>query len=124
MSEQQAIQMQEEASKMIESIESQKLDQAHTISFVYALFVIVGISMVFENFVRSYREEKRKKKEAGEQVGEVRKKLLITYGIHILLIALMWLICSLLLNITSPYIWFLTAVTVYIVEIGPLFTIH
>ena len=124
MSEEQAAQMQEEANKIIESIESQKLDQSHSISFVYSLFIIVGISMIFENFVRSYKEEKRKKKELGEPLGDIRKKLLIVYGIHILVISLMWLICGLLLKITSPYIWFLTIVTVYIVEIGPMFTLH
>ncbi len=68
MSEQQAIQMQEEANRIVESIESQRLDKPHSISFVYALFVVVGISMVFENFVRGYKEQKRKKKEAGEPV--------------------------------------------------------
>lgn len=120
----QLIQMQEEANRIVESIESQKLDANSATAFIYTLFIIVGISMIFENFVRSYREQKREKKNKEEPIKELRIKLLITYVIHLAFIIVLWLVCQNLIKLTSPYIWFLTAVTLYMVEIGPLFTIH
>lgn len=122
--ENELIQMQEETNRIIESIESQKLEGSAINSFIYAIFIVVGISMIFEFFVRGYREEIRKKKEEGESAKEIRIKLLITYGIHILAVVIMWLICAFALKLTGIYIWFLGAITVYIVEISPLFTIH
>lgn len=124
MSEIQAIQMQQETNKIISDIESQKLDSSGTAVFIYALFAIVAISMVFENFVRNYRKLKHDKKKEGEPVTEYRKKLLITYGIHIVVIILFYIICRFLLKLTTPYIGFLIAITVYIVEISPLFAVY
>ena len=123
-SQNELIQMQEETNRIVESIESQRLDAQSTASFIYALFAVVAISMIFENFVRGYREEKRNKKQAGESVKDIRVKLLATYGIHIVVIIILWAVCKFLLNLTIPYIGFLIAITVYIVEIGPLFAIH
>ena len=124
MSEIQTIQMQQETNKIISDIESQKLDSSGTAAFIYALFAIVAISMAFENFVRNYRKQKHDKKKAGEPIGEYRKKLLIAYGIHIVVVLLFWVICKFALKLTTPYIGFLIALTVYIVEISPLFAIY
>lgn len=124
MSEQQAIMMQEETNRIVQDIESQKLDNDGTMAFIYALFVIVAISMVFESFVRSYRRQKHDKKKAGEPVKECRKKLLITYLIHIVVVLLFGVICNFLLKLTPPFTGFLIAVSIYIVEIAPLFAIY
>ena len=123
-SEAQLLEMQEETNKIVESLESQKLEGSVAASFIYALFVIVAISMIFEYFVKKYRKEKRDKKKAGEPLREIRGKLLITYGVHIFVLLITWIICSDVLQITDVYSGFLIVVAVYIVEIAPLFTIH
>lgn len=123
-SEKQLIQMQEETNRIIESIESQKLDPKTTNSFIYAMLAIVAISMIFEFFVRGYKDEIRNKKEQKESTKKIRIKLWITYGIHVLFTIIACLICRYALNITGIYVWFLAIVTIYIVEIAPLFTIH
>lgn len=123
-SEEQLIEMQEETNRIVESIESQKLKGNEASSFVYALFVIVAISMIFEYFVKKYREEKRNKKKAGESLREVRGKLLITYGIHLFTLLITWIVCYNVLGIPNVYTGFLVAIAVYIVEIAPLFTLH
>ena len=123
-SEEKLIEMQEETNKLVESIESQKLDENAVQSFIYTLFIIVAISMIFEYFVKKYREEKRKKKKAGEPLKETRGKLLIIYGVHILTLLLTWIICEDVLKFTNIYTVVLIAIPVYIVEIAPLFVWH
>ena len=114
------IQMQEE---IIESIQSQKLDGPGAERFIYSLFIVCGISMIFENFIKSYRAKKKEKKRAGESTKELTKKIFIVYLIHLLFIALTCLICAYLVKITGPYIWTLCLISVSMVEIAPLFTI-
>lgn len=118
------IQMQEETNRIIESIESQRLDTNATGTFIYCLFIIVAVSMIFEYFVRAFKEDIRNKKQEGKSPNDIRVKLLITYGIHIASIIILWIVSLNLLNFTSIYTWFLVIITVYIVEIAPLFTIH
>lgn len=122
-SENQLLQMQEEANEIIGEIESQKLEESAVNTFVYLIFIVVAVSMVFEFFVRGYKNEIKRRKENEESTKEVRIKLLITYCIHIVAIAILWLINNYLLNITGIYGWFLIAITIYIVEIAPLFAI-
>lgn len=123
-SENELLQMQEEANEIIEEIESQKLEESAVNTFVYLIFIVVAVSMLFEFFVRGYREELKRIKENGEPTKEIRIKLLIIYCIHIVAIVILWLINNYLLNITGIYAWFLIAITLYIVEIAPLFTIR
>ena len=54
----------------------------------------------------------------------LNKKLFITYIVHVVAIILFWIISRYLLKLTSPYIWLLIIITVYIVEVAPIFTIH
>lgn len=122
--ESELIQMQEETNKIIESIEAQKLDEGAINAFIYAIFIVVAISMILEIFVRSYKEQIRNKKDANEPVKNIRIKLLIIYGIHIAALIILWLVCTYALKFTGIYTWFLIAITVYIVEIAPLFTIR
>ncbi len=124
MSESQAIQMQEEANKIMSEIESQKLDSNGVASFIYSFFIIIAISMIFEGFVRSYKESKWKKKKNEEPTEEFTKKLWIVYGIHLIALILMYVICTYLVGITTPYVIFLLCVSIYIVEIAPKFTLH
>ena len=124
MSETQAIQMQEETNRIVQEIESQKLDNDAAASFIYALFAVVAISMVIESFVKNYKDKIYEKKRAGQKYSAERKKLWITYLIHIPVLLLIWCICSFLLNISSPYVGFLIIVSIFMVEIAPLFTIH
>ncbi len=124
MSQEQAIQLQEEANKIVQEIESQKLDDNGVQVFIWALFAIVAISMIFESFVKGYKEIIYDKKKAKESRKEPRKKLLITYGIHILFLVISWVICTFALKLTTPYVFFLLLVSFFMVEIAPLFTIH
>lgn len=117
------IRMQEETNRIIESIESQKLSEEANNAFIYAIFIVVAVSMIFENFVRKYKDDIKNKKENEESAKDIRIKLMITYLIHMLLIAILWVICTYVLKITGIYIWFLIIITVYVVEISPLFTI-
>ena len=120
----QMLEMKEEANKIKDTLETQKLDHDGINTFAYALFIIVAISMVFEFFVKSYREEKRNRKLAGKPNNDIKGKLLITYGVHVIVTVIIWLICENLLKLTGVYTGFLIAITIYIVEIAPLFTIH
>ncbi len=122
--ENEIIYMQEEVNKLIENIESQRLDQNTINSFIYSMFVIIAISMIFENFVRSYREKIRIAKKEKLPIKEAYIKLLITYAVHIAITVILSIICYYALNITKIYIWFLVLVTICIVEISPLFTIN
>ena len=124
MSESQTIQMQEEANKLMSEIESQKLDSNGVASFIYCLFIIVAISMIFESFVRNYKESKRQKRKSEEPTEEFTKKLWITYGIHLVVLILTYLICTYLVGLTTPYTIFLLSISIYIVEIAPKFTLH
>lgn len=124
VSENELVQMQEETNRILESIEEQRLDEEGTSAFVYTFFITVAIAMVFEVFVRSYRKELCDKKEAEGDTKDIRKKLLITYVIHLLTIGITLLICTYVLKFTQMYTWFLILITVYIVEIAPLFSIR
>ena len=124
MTEAQAIQMQEETNRIVNEIESQKLDNQEISTFIYAFFIVVAISMVFEGFVKSYRESIHDKKKENKTVSTERKKLLIIYFAHILLTIIMWAICKFAIGLPTPYLGFLIGVTVYMVEIAPLFTVY
>ncbi len=123
-SENELLQMQEETNRIVSEIQSQKLDEAGATRFIYALFILCGISMIFESFVRSYRAKKKEKKRAGEKTGDLTKKLLIVYGVHLLFVVLFCLICAYILGITGPYLWTLCLITVFMVEISPLFALN
>ena len=124
MAENQLMQIQEETNRIVQSIESQKIDGQTANSFVYALLAIVAISMIFELFVRNYKREIYEKKDIKEPTKQIRIKLWITYGIHLTILTIFCMICRYLFNITNIYVWFLVVVSIYIVEIAPLFTIH
>lgn len=123
-SENELLKLQEETNQIMQSIQEQKLDESGINAFIYAIFIVVAISMIFEFFVRGYREEVRRRKQEEIPAKEIRIKLLIVYIIHLFVIGALWLICNYALKFTGIYIWFLIAITVYIVEISPLFTIH
>ena len=113
--ENEIIYMQEEGNKLIENIESQRLDQNTINSFIQSMFVIIAISMIFENFVRSYREKIRIAKKEKLAIKEAYIKLLITQAVHIAITVILSRICYCGLNITKIYISFLVLVTICIV---------
>lgn len=119
-----AEQMQEEANKILTSIESQVLDEKGNTVFVYTLFILIGISMVFEYFVRTYKEQIRTRKDNNEEYKDIRKKLWIVYGTHIVFTIIFSLIVKFVIHLTDIYVYFLILGTIYVVEIAPLFTIH
>ena len=123
-SEAQAIQMQEETNRIIQEIESQKLSNDVANTFIYALFVIVAISMIFEEVVKSFKQKIHEKKKQGEKDTTSKKRLWITYLIHIPVLVLIWVICKYALGFTDPYVGFLIFVSIFMVEIAPLFTIY
>ena len=119
-----AEQMQEEANEMLTSIESQVLDEEGNTAFIYALFILIGISMIFEYFVRNYREEIRTRKDNNKEYKNIRKKLWIVYGIHIIFAIIFAFVVKFIVHLTDIYVYFLLLGTVYVVEIAPLFTFH
>ena len=124
VTENQIIQMQEETNRIIESIESQKMDSNTANLFIYVLLITVAISMIFEYFVREYRKKKKEKKQNGESTNEIVTKLFITYSIHIITLVILWLICLYLMKFTILYVCCLIAISIYIVGISPLFTFY
>lgn len=119
---QEELEMQSQTNAMLNSIESQVLDKEGNTRFVYALFVVVGISMIFEYLVRNYKTEIRKRKEEKEDYKELRKKLWIVYGIHVAFMIVLALIVKYALALTDIYVFFLIIVTFYVVEFAPLFS--
>ena len=117
-------QMQEEANRILTSIESQVLDEKGNTTFVYTLFILIGISIIFEYFVRTYKEQIRTRKDNNEEYKSIRKKLWIVYGIHIIFTVIFSLIAKYAVHLTDIYVYFLALGTVYVVEIAPLFTLH
>ena len=114
-------QMQQQTNQMINSIEMQVLDKEANNRFVYAMFIVVGISMIFEYFVKNYKYEIRNKKEEGNEYKDVRKKLWIVYGIHFIFMLILGFVLKNILAFTDIYVIFLLVVTFYIVEFAPLF---
>lgn len=119
---QEELEMQSQTNAILNSIESQVLDKEGNTRFVYALFAVVGISMIFEYLVRNYKTEIRKRKEEKEDYKEVRKKLWIVYGIHVAFMVILALIVKYALALTDIYVFFLIIVTFYVVEFAPLFS--
>ena len=114
--------MPENTNDMINSMEGQLLGQEANNRFIYALFVVVGISMIFEYFVRNYKAEIRKRKEEETDYKEIRKKLWIVYGIHVFFMLILSIVVKYALALTNIYVFFLIFVTFYIVEFAPLFS--
>ena len=115
-------QMQAQANEILSSIEAQTMDNEANARFVYALFIVVGISMVFEYFVRGYKAEIREKKEKGESCVTTRKKLWITYGIHAIFMLILAIVLKFIVALTDVYVIFLVIATFYVVEFAPLFS--
>ncbi len=116
--------MEEETRQIVENIQSQKLDEKGLNVFIYAIFIVIIISMIFESLVKSNREKLREVKDNKEIANPIKKKLLIIYSAHLATIAVLWFIYSIFAKLPGIYIWFLIVVTVYIVDIAPLFTWH
>lgn len=119
---QEELQMQVQTNEILNSIESQALDKEANNRLVYTLFVVVGISMVFEYLVKNYKTEIRKRKEDDKEYKDIRKKLWIVYGIHIAFMLILALISKYALAFTDIYVFFLIIVTFYVVEFAPLFS--
>lgn len=112
------IQMQEQTNKILNDIKSQTMDSNGNIKFVYALFIVVGISMIFEYFVKEYRYEIRENKDCKK----TKKKLWITYGIHAIFMIILTLVLKFIVKLTDVYVIFLVIATFYVVEFAPLFS--
>ena len=107
--------------EIAKDIDSQTQTVEGNSKLINTLFVVVGISMVFEYFVRKYRIEIKEFKENSKDYKPTRKKLLITYGIHIIFTFILALVVRFALNMSEVFMWGFVFITVYVVEIETLF---
>jgi len=113
--------MPENTNEILNTIGQQEITGEALNGFVYALFIVVGISMVFEYFVRNYKTEIRKRKEEEKDYKYVRRRLWLVYGIHFVFMVILGLITKFAMQLTDIYVIFLLIVTFYVVEFAPLF---
>lgn len=117
-------QYKQEANRIISKLEEQKNDTQMTNNFIISLLVTIIISMIFENIVKIFKYDIKEKNKNEDDSSEVRKKLWITYGIHFLVLLIMYLIYKYALKMTGLYIAVLIIISICNVEIGPLLQIR
>ncbi len=117
-------QYRQEANKILSVIEEQKNDVNMTNNLIIALFVTVIISMIFEYFVKFFKYDIKEKNEKEEETKHVRKKLWITYGIHIFALLIMYLIYKYIVKLSDMYTFLLLIISICNVEISPFLQIR
>lgn len=117
-------QLQQETNEIINMLEEQKSNPQAINSLIVGLFVVVIISMIFENIVRGFKYAIKEKNQNDENTTELRKKLWITYGVHIVIILILFLICKYIVKMLDLYNMFFILVSVCMVEVGPFLQIR
>lgn len=113
-----------QTNEILNSLEQQVQDREDNGKFVYAVFIVVGLSMIFEYFVRNYKTEIQRRKEEEKEYKDIRKKLYLTYALHLVFMIALGLIVKFMVGLADVYTVFLLMVTFYIVEFAPLFNFH
>lgn len=117
-------QLQQETNEIMNIIEEQKSNPEAINSLIIGLFVIIIISMIFESIVKGFKYAIKEKNQKDENTTELRKKLWITYGIHIVVILIIFFICKYAVKIIDLYNFFFILVSICMVEIGPFLQIR
>ena len=117
-------QLKQETNEIISILEEQK-NNPHVInSLIMGLFGVVIISMIFEGIVKNFKYEIKEKNKNNENTTELKKKLWITYGIHIVSILILFVVCKYIVKILDLYNIFFILISVCMVEIGPFLQIR
>ena len=117
-------QMKQEANEIISIIEEQANNPEAINSLIVGLFVVVVISMLFENIVKGLKYEIKEKNQNDNDTTELRKKLWIVYGIHIIVMLIIFLVCKYVVKMINLYNIFFLIISVSMVEIGPFLQIR
>ena len=110
-----------QTSEVMEEITSQTQTAEGNSKLINTLFVLVGISMVFEYFVRKYKIKIKEEKQENKDYKQTRKKLWIVYGIHFAFTVIFALIVRFVLKMPDVFMWGYVFITIYVVEIETLF---
>ena len=117
-------QFQQEANRIMSTINEQKNNPESVNILIVGLFITVIISMIFESFVRGFKYKIKEKRQQDEDVTPLRKRLWITYGVHGIVILIIFFISKYVIKIIDLYNIFFIIVSVCMVEIAPFLQIR
>ena len=117
-------QLKQETNEIISILEEQKNNPQAMNSLIMGLFIVVIISMIFEGIVKNFKYAIKEKNKNDEDTAELKKKLWITYGIHIVSILILFVVCKYAVKMLDLYNMFFILISVCMVEIGPFLQIR